>query len=47
MILNLWPAHQEGPAKIYGEGPRESSENVHQHCMYSVCNINSLCFVST
>jgi len=36
MILNhkSKPANQEGPVKIYGEGPRESSENIHQHCIY-------------
>ena len=34
MILNLWSKDQEGPVKIYGRGPRECSENIHQHCMY-------------
>src|SRR6218665_403694 len=41
---------QEGPVKIYSEGPRECSENIHQHCVYNslhVFSINSLCFVST
>jgi len=45
MILNLWSANQEGSVKIYGRGPRECSENIHQHCMYLA--FNSLCFVST
>jgi len=26
--------YQEEPVKIYGGGPRECSENIHQHCMY-------------
>ena len=34
MILNLWSEDQEGIVKIYGGGPRECSENIHQHCMY-------------
>jgi len=34
MILNLWSVDQEGPVKIYGGGPQECSENIHQHCMY-------------
>ena len=34
MILNLWSVDQEGPLKIYGGGPREGSENIHQHYMY-------------
>ena len=33
MILNLWSEDQGG--KIYGGGPREGSENIHQHCTYS------------
>jgi len=33
MILNLWSADQDGPMKIHGVGPRECSENIHQHCM--------------
>src|SRR6218665_1171240 len=45
LILNLWSVDQEGPVKIYGGGPRECSENSHQHCI--VFSINSLCFVST
>ena len=36
MILNLWAEDQEGPVKIglHGEGPRQCSENIRQHCMY-------------
>jgi len=34
MISNLWSEDQEGIVKIYGEGPRECSENIHQCCMY-------------
>jgi len=34
MILNLWTGDQEGPVEIYGGGPRECSENIHQHCMH-------------
>ena len=34
MSLNLRSSDQEGPVKIYGGGPRECSENIHQHCMY-------------
>ena len=34
MILNLWSEDQEGPVKIYCGGPRERSENIHQHWMY-------------
>ena len=43
MILNLWSVDHEGPLKIYGGGPRECSENMHQH----VFSINNLWFVST
>jgi len=31
MILNLWSADQEVPVKTHGGGPRECSENIHQH----------------
>jgi len=37
MILNLLSSDQEGPVNIYGRpggGPRDCSENIHQHCMY-------------
>jgi len=34
MILNMWATDQEGPLKKYGGGPRECSENIHQHWIY-------------
>jgi len=34
MILDLWSEDQEWPVKIYGRGPRECSENIHQNCTY-------------
>jgi len=34
MVLDLWSEDQEGSGKIYGGGPWECSENIHQHCMY-------------
>ena len=34
MILNLRSEDQKGPVKIYGGGPRECYENIHQHYMY-------------
>ena len=34
MIFNLWSEEQEVPVKVYGGGPQECYEDIHQHCMY-------------
>jgi len=45
MIVNLWFEDQEGLVKIYGGGPRECSENIHQHCMYLELTTCVLCLL--